>query len=172
MQAITPPVESAGTRTQIVHSCFSMAIRIPVPFHGSANLERFPRTSRSALGERDAGERGSNSRGRFYRGSIHATASALNSSSQSARFNSSRHPGSSTRGKARIAAHKIRPNAPVFSTWRLISPENKSGLRSGNCSSFPWLIRHRLQAANAPLLMAALVPNECVSLNRCEFLLT
>src|SRR5215469_15795388 len=30
-----------------------------VPFHGSANLERFPRTSESALGERDAGERDS-----------------------------------------------------------------------------------------------------------------
>ena len=38
------------------HSIVSMAIRIPVPFHGSANLERFPRTSESALGERDAGE--------------------------------------------------------------------------------------------------------------------
>lgn len=28
----------------------------PVPFHGSANLERFPRTSESVLVERDAGE--------------------------------------------------------------------------------------------------------------------
>lgn len=37
----------------------SRAIRILAPFHGSANLERFPQTSESALGERDAGERDS-----------------------------------------------------------------------------------------------------------------
>jgi hypothetical protein len=112
-----------------------------------------------------------NSRSRFHRGSIHATASALNNSSQSARFNSSRHPESSTRGNARIAAHKSWPNAPVLSTWRLISPENRSGLRSGNCKRFPLLIRHRQQASNAPTLMAALVPNECVSFNGCGLLL-
>lgn len=41
------------------HSIVSMAIRIPVPFHGSANLERFPRISETALGERDTRERDS-----------------------------------------------------------------------------------------------------------------
>ena len=97
-----------------------------------------------------------NSRSRFYRGSIHATASALNSNSQSARFNSSRHPESSTRGNARIAAHKSCPNAPVLSTWRLISPENRSGLRSGNCSSFPLIILHRLRAIGPPAMMVCI----------------
>jgi hypothetical protein len=147
-----------------------MAIRIPVPFHGSANVERFPRTSESILGKGEQVRAILEGRSRFYRGSIHATASALNSSSQSACFNSSRHPESSTRGNARIAAHKSWPNAPVLSTWRLISPENRSGLRSGNCKSFPLLIRHRQQASNAPTLMAALVPNECVYLNGCDLL--
>ncbi len=32
------------------HSYLVMAIRVPVPFRGSANVERFPRTFQSALG--------------------------------------------------------------------------------------------------------------------------
>ncbi len=75
-------------------------------------------------------------------------------------------------GNARIAAHKSCPNAPVFSTWRLISPENRSGLRSGNCNSFPLLIRHRRQADKASVWMGALAaPNKCVYLNGCDLLL-
>jgi hypothetical protein len=57
VQAITPPVESAGTRTQSATRAFLWRSGIPIPFHGSANLERFPRTSESVLGERDASER-------------------------------------------------------------------------------------------------------------------
>jgi hypothetical protein len=147
VQAITPPVESAGTRTQSATQSFlcrsessslSMALPIWRGFHGHPRVRWENAMQVSAI---------LNSRSRLYRGSIHATASALNSNSQSARFNSSRHPESSTRGNARIAAHKSCPNTPVLSTWRLISPENRSGLRSGNCNSLPLLIRHRLQAA-------------------------
>jgi len=36
-----------------------MASRVPFPFHGSANLERFPPTSEGVSGEPIAGERDS-----------------------------------------------------------------------------------------------------------------
>ncbi len=51
VQAITPPVESAGDEDADCDSCLPMAIRVPVPFHGAANLEWFLRTSESALEE-------------------------------------------------------------------------------------------------------------------------
>jgi hypothetical protein len=111
-----------------------------------------------------------NSRSRFHRGSIHATASALNSSSQSARFNSSRHPESSTRGNARIAAHKSCPNAPVLSTWRCrLKTDRDCALGTAivfRCSYFT-----ACKADNALVWMTPLAaPNECVYLNGCDLL--